>query len=132
MTPFTRSAVAFALQEVATPDGIIFGRFTPEPSYEGSTLEEIAADYHVYLARNHQALKDQDSNLRLDLGLGPRSLPLQPVAERRRTEIGREIAALDRRARRRVFEVLEPVGAWHVLTLPTVLVDLDPADPRSL
>lgn len=95
-------------------------------------LEEIAADYHVYLARNHQALKDQDSNLRLDLGLGPRSLPLQPVAERRRTEIGREIAALDRRARRRVFEVLEPVGAWHVLTLPTVLVDLDPADPRSL
>ncbi len=95
-------------------------------------LEEIAADYHVYLARNHQALKDQESSVRLDLGLGPRSLPVQPVAERRRTEIGREIATLDRRARRRVVELLEPMGAWHVLTLPPVLTDPDPADPRSL
>ena len=97
-----------------------------------AVLEEIAADYHVYLARNHQALKDHESHVRLDLGLGPQSLPLQPVAERRRTEIGREIAALDRSARRRVVEVLEPMGAWHVLTLPAVLADLDPADPRSL
>ena len=39
---FTREEVGFALREVATPDGIIFGRFSPEPSYEGSTLEEIA------------------------------------------------------------------------------------------
>ena len=40
---FTRDAVAFALAEVALPDGIIFGRFSPEPSYVGLTLEEIAA-----------------------------------------------------------------------------------------
>ena len=95
-------------------------------------LEEIASDYHVYLARNHQALKDQESFVRIDLGLGLRSLPVQPVAERRRIEIGREITAQDRRARRRVVEVLEPMGAWHVLTLPPVLAELDPADPRSL
>jgi N-acyl-D-amino-acid deacylase len=41
---FTRDAVAFALREVATPDGIILGRFTPEPSYEGRTLQEVAQE----------------------------------------------------------------------------------------
>ena len=41
---FTREAAAFALREVATPDGIIFGRFSPEPSYRGRTLEEIAEE----------------------------------------------------------------------------------------
>jgi N-acyl-D-amino-acid deacylase len=41
---FTRDEVAFALREVAQPDGIIFGRFSPEPAYEGRTLEEIAAE----------------------------------------------------------------------------------------
>jgi N-acyl-D-amino-acid deacylase len=41
---FTREAAAFALREVATPDGIIFGRFSPEPSYVGRTLEEIAEE----------------------------------------------------------------------------------------
>jgi len=95
-------------------------------------LEEIATDYHVYLARNHQALKDHESHVRIDLGLGPRSLPVRRLPERRRTAIGREIRALDRSARRRVVEVLEPMGAWHVLTLPPVLTDVDPADPRSL
>jgi N-acyl-D-amino-acid deacylase len=39
---FTRDAVRFALAEVATPDGIIFGRFTPQPDYEGRTLQKIA------------------------------------------------------------------------------------------
>jgi len=39
---FTRDAVDFALTQVARPDGIIFGTFTPEPDYEGRTLEEIA------------------------------------------------------------------------------------------
>lgn len=41
---FTREAVAFALAEVATPDGIIFGRFTPAPGYEGRTLQEISEE----------------------------------------------------------------------------------------
>jgi N-acyl-D-amino-acid deacylase len=41
---FTREAVGFALREVALPDGIIFGRFTPEPAYVGLTLEEIALE----------------------------------------------------------------------------------------
>jgi len=41
---FTREAATFALREVATPDGIIFGQFSPEPSYIGRTLEEIAEE----------------------------------------------------------------------------------------
>lgn len=41
---FTRDEVGFALREVARPDGIIFGRFTPEPAYVGRTLEDIAAE----------------------------------------------------------------------------------------
>jgi len=39
---FTREAAAFALRELAPPDGIVIGRFSPEPSYVGSTLQEIA------------------------------------------------------------------------------------------
>ena len=39
---FSREAVEFALRELATPGEIVFGRFTPEPSYIGLTLEEIA------------------------------------------------------------------------------------------
>jgi N-acyl-D-amino-acid deacylase len=41
---FTRDAVDFALREVSTPDGIIFGRFSPEPRYVGRTLADIAAE----------------------------------------------------------------------------------------
>jgi len=41
---FTREAATFALREVATPDGIIFGRFSPEPSYEDRTLDDIARE----------------------------------------------------------------------------------------
>jgi N-acyl-D-amino-acid deacylase len=41
---FTRDAATFALREVATPDGIIFGRFSLEPSYVGRTLEQIAEE----------------------------------------------------------------------------------------
>jgi len=95
-------------------------------------LEEIARDYHVYLARNHQSLKDHEERVPVNLGLGLRALPVQPLAEARRIELGREIGDLDRAIRRRVVEILEPVGAWHVLTLPPVLEELDPADPRSL
>lgn len=40
---FTRDAVAFALRELATPDEFIIGRFSPDPSYEGHTLQEIAS-----------------------------------------------------------------------------------------
>lgn len=97
-----------------------------------SLLEEIGADYHVYLALNHQALKDQEDRVLLDLGLGKRPLPVQPECERRRIALGRELAALDREVRRRVSEMLEPLSAWHVLTLPPAISDLDPSDPRSL
>lgn len=39
---YTREAAAFALEELAPPDGMIIGRFSPEPSYEGLTLQEVA------------------------------------------------------------------------------------------
>lgn len=95
-------------------------------------LEEIGDDYHAYLTGNHRALKDRETSLELDLGLGLQTLPVQAEAERRRVGIGLEIARLDRRTRRRVAEVLEPVGAWHALRLPPALDPLDPSDPRSL
>lgn len=95
-------------------------------------LGEIAMDYHAYLALNHQALKDREDEVLLDLGLGRRPLPVQAECERRRVAIGRELSAHDRDVRRRIAGMLEPVGAWHVLTLPPVLEDMDPSDPRSL
>jgi len=60
---FTRNEVAFALREVAQPDGIIFGRFSPEPAYEGSTLEEIAAERGEDAVTTYLAL--------LDMAYGP-------------------------------------------------------------
>lgn len=39
---YTREAATFALRELAPPDGIVFGRFSPEPSYEGLTLQEVS------------------------------------------------------------------------------------------
>ena len=95
-------------------------------------LEEIALDYHVYLAGNQRALKDESDRVILDLGLGRRALPVRRRCEERRVEIGRELAALDHLERRDVQRVLEPVGAWHALTLPPVISELDPSDPRNL
>ena len=37
-----RAAAEFALREVVAPDGLVLTRFTPEPSYDGKTLAEIA------------------------------------------------------------------------------------------
>jgi N-acyl-D-amino-acid deacylase len=39
---YTREAAAFALNELAPPEGMIIGRFSPDPSYEGLTLAEVA------------------------------------------------------------------------------------------
>ena len=95
-------------------------------------LEEIAADYHAFLILNHQALKDHEDEVRIDLGLGRQPLPVQPECEARRTAIGRELSSLDREVRRRIAGMLEPLGAWHALTLPPVLEEMDTSDPRSL
>lgn len=97
-----------------------------------SILEEIAADYHGYLVSNHQACKDGADRVLLDLGLGRMAMPVRRESEIRRAEIGRELRLLAPRRRRDVRQVLEPVGAWHALTLPPVLLEADPRDPRSL
>lgn len=95
-------------------------------------IEEIGADYHAYLTLNHRALKDHRDRVLQDLGLGKRPLPVQPECERRRIALGRELKGYDRTVRRRIAGMLEPLGAWHTLTLPPALAALDPADPRSL
>ncbi|HEB90655.1 MAG TPA: hypothetical protein ENI85_13875 [Deltaproteobacteria bacterium] len=95
-------------------------------------LEEIASDYHAYLVANQQALKEGADRVLVDLGFGKRAFPPRRDCEARRARIGRELAALDPESRRDVRRVLEPVGAWHALTLPPVVEEVDPADPRSL
>jgi glutathione S-transferase len=95
-------------------------------------LREIALDYHAYLVGNHRALKDQSDRVILDLGFGRRALPVRGRCEQRRVEIGRELQSLDRLERRDVRRILEPVGAWHALTLPSAISEIDPSDPRSL
>jgi len=95
-------------------------------------LEEIAADYHDFLVENHRACKDGLDHVLLDLGLGRRAMPVRPVCEERRAEIGRELSLWTRAERRDLRQVLEPVGLWHAMTLPPVLAELDPADPRRL
>ena len=97
-----------------------------------ATLEEIGTDYGRYLESNHGAIKDRLDRVTLDLGLGRLDLPVQVDAERGRVAIGASLRELDRPSRRRVASVLEPLGLWHVLTLPKVLPELDPSDPRSL
>lgn len=95
-------------------------------------LEEIAGDYHAYLVGNQRSLKDGSDRVVLDLGFGRRAFRMQRRCEDRRVEIGRELKRLDRSSRGDVRCVLEPVGAWHVLTLPSVLSEIDLSDPRSL
>ncbi len=95
-------------------------------------LQEIGHDYHAYLIRNHEALGKGEDSAPLDLGLGTVGLPVQAACERRRARLGQELRQFGRGARRAVERVLDPVHAWHALTLPAVLEDFDPADPRSL
>ena len=95
-------------------------------------LEEIGNDYHAYLVENYRACKDGADHVLLDLGLGRRAMPVRGSCEERRAEIGRGLRALSRSERHAIRQVLEPVGAWHVTTLPPVLGEVDPADPRSL
>lgn len=97
-----------------------------------SVLARIARDYHAYLQANQRAIKEGHDDVELDLGFGRQALPVRRACEARRAELGRELARLDPAIRRDVRRVLEPVGAWHVLTLPPVLEVLDPSDPRSL
>jgi hypothetical protein len=95
-------------------------------------LEEIAGDYHAYLVGNQRAMKDGADRVMLELGLGRRALPLRRRCEERRVEIGRGLESLDPSQRHDVRQVLEPVGVWYALTPPSVLSEIDPADPRSL
>jgi glutathione S-transferase len=95
-------------------------------------LTRMARDFHAYLELNQRAIKAGEVSVQLDLGFGKRAFPVRRVCEARRMEIGRELANFAPEVRRDVRRVLEPVGAWHALTLPSVLEALDPSDPRNL
>ena len=95
-------------------------------------LEEIASDYHAYLVENHRACKDGHDQVLLDLGLGRRAMPVRNVCEMRRVEVAREQTRWSPSQRRGIRQVLEPVGLWHAMTLPPVIAEIDPADPRNL
>jgi glutathione S-transferase len=95
-------------------------------------LEEIGLDYHGYLIGNHRAWKDQTGEVFMDLGFGRRRLPARRDSEARRVDLAGELAAFPPCARRDVRRILEPVGAWYAMTLPPVLPEIDPSDPRSL
>lgn len=95
-------------------------------------LEEMGDDYHAFLSLNQGALKDRSPTLRMDLGLGKRTLRVSEDSERRRVEIAEWIRARPEGDRRSIRRLLEGVGAWHALTLPALPDPIDPADPRSL
>jgi glutathione S-transferase len=97
-----------------------------------AVLQDLAEDYHSYLASNQQALKDHADRFTMDLGLGPRTFRTQRVCELRRVEIAQDLASFEGEERRNVRRILEPIGAWHVLSLPPVIESMDPSDPRSL
>jgi hypothetical protein len=95
-------------------------------------LGEIGSDYHQYLALNQTALKDRDDRVVMDLGLGKWAFPARRACEARRLETAEELRALAPEEKHAVRRVLEPVGVWHLLTLPDLLDVMDPSDPRSL
>lgn len=95
-------------------------------------LEEIGRDYARYLVANQSALKDGEDRVVLDLGLGKWAFPARRTCELRRAAIAEELSGMAREERTDVRRMLEPVGAWPVLTLPRILEPFDPTDPRSL
>jgi hypothetical protein len=95
-------------------------------------LQDLSRDYHAYLISNQESLKDHEDRVSLDLGLGKWAFPTRRICESRRVEIAQELRALEHEDRQAVRRVLEPVGAWHVLTLPEVLDTTDPTDPRAI
>jgi N-acyl-D-amino-acid deacylase len=87
---FTREAATFALREVATPDGIIFGSFSPEPSYVGRTLQEIAEERGEDPVTTYLAMVDMvygpDAPEDADEGIVARSMVEEDIARLLRWE----------------------------------------------
>lgn len=94
-------------------------------------LAEIAADYFVYLAANRAAIDEGIDRVEIELELGRKTVPVWRHCEERRAELAREIEALPARDRRTARQMLEPLGAWRMLALPSVLGDFALDDPRQ-
>ena len=97
-----------------------------------AVLEEIGRDFFAFVPLNHRALKDGETHVDLDLGLGRRPFPTLRAVELARVTLGRELAGVSPGERRRVERVLDPFGLWDALRLPPLADTLDPADPRAL
>jgi len=95
-------------------------------------LSEIAADYHVYLEKNHDALIEGLDRVEVDFGLGPKWVPVSAACEARRAALGTELAALADRDRRNVRQLLEPLGAWRTLALRPAVDVYALGDPRGV
>lgn len=97
-------------------------------------LQALAQDFLVYLDANREALWDGHAGVEVELDSGPGriAMPAWRRFELRRAEIAEELARLAPVERRAVRQMLEPLGAWSVLTLPAVIEPPSLADPRAL
>lgn len=95
-------------------------------------LQALAKDFLVYLDANREALWDGHAGVEVELGFGATVMPAWRRLELRRAEIAQELARLAPEPRRAVRQMLEPLGAWYVLTLPEVIEPPALADPRAL
>ncbi|MEZ4332001.1 MAG: hypothetical protein R3F35_09600 [Myxococcota bacterium] len=120
VAPVARAAGGVAAIDDAIPIGLL------------PILETLAADFLAYLDANREAIWDGRAELVLELDAGSTTMPAWRRFERRRAEIAGELARLGPDARRAVRQMLEPLGAWYVLTLPEVVEAPALGDPRGL
>jgi len=68
--PTDREAVAFALSQLAPPDGLWMTRFEPQPEYVGKTMTEIAALREVDPVTAFMQLAGESLEMRKETGRG--------------------------------------------------------------
>jgi N-acyl-D-amino-acid deacylase len=69
-----RDAVAFALEEIAPPDGLWMTSFDPQPEYVGMTLSAIAAERGVDAVTAFMQLAAESDALERETGKGANSI----------------------------------------------------------
>ncbi len=71
---YTREAAAFALDELAPPEGMLIGRFDPQPEYVGLTLAEIADERGTDPVTTYLDLIAESQALQRETGRGGESI----------------------------------------------------------
>ena len=106
-------------------------------------LQRLGGDYQSFLAANREALGKGEERVLLDLGLGPRALPVRPGDEAERLRIATQLSDRSAAEQTAVRRTLQPLGLGPLLSWGPVSGDLswnaaraadqlDPSDPRSL